>query len=96
MALFIETKMSFIGSFYKIFFGQSSDEVVEALHKDLQIYEDALKSDQFFLSDSLGTSSPTFLDIMVFPHIERLHAFKGTIWKVGDVDKFTNLWRWYD
>jgi glutathione S-transferase len=96
ISLFIETKTSFISGFYKLFFGNHSPESIEALHAALQVYEDALSADKFFLSDKLGTDSATFLDVAVFPHIERLHAFKDTVWSGVDVDKYVNLWRWYD
>lgn len=94
--LFLETKFDpFITSFYKFFRGEVTQADVESLHAALQDYEDALKADKFFLSDQLGTDSVTFLDIMLFPHLERLSAYKD-IWNVGDIDKFVNLWRWYD
>lgn len=69
---------------------------LERLIRLVSILDQALSNNRFLLSSKLSYNSVTFADVMLYPLIERIYAMKLISSALSELDRFSNLWRWYD
>ena len=85
----------FINAYYAMRFGMN-EERTEKLQKEIKKIEDVLADGRKYLSGDKFT----FLDIFVFPHLERVLWFDGSVlqeaYTGSNIGEFKNVQAYYD
>lgn len=95
--VFIKIKIGkFTDVYYSAFYWQASSDEIEEFKKTMEDFNQILEGGNYIGNKLLGKNELTFPDIMLYPHVERLHIHRDDLPEALKNVDFSNIWAWYE